>query len=38
MEARLADWVGRNTGTWNAAGLEAFAALLAASSARSTSR
>jgi glutamate carboxypeptidase len=29
MEARLADWVGRNTGTWNAAGLEAFAALLA---------
>ena len=30
MEARLADWVGRNTGTWNAAGLDAFAALLAA--------
>jgi glutamate carboxypeptidase len=30
MEARLADWVGRNTGTWNAEGLEAFAPLLAA--------
>src|SRR5262245_50872036 len=30
MEARLADWVGRNTGTWNTAGLEAFAELLAA--------
>ena len=30
MEARLADWVGRNTGTWNAAGLEAFAPLVAA--------
>jgi glutamate carboxypeptidase len=29
MEARLADWVDRNTGTWNTAGLEAFAALLA---------
>src|SRR5262245_57157398 len=29
MEARLASWVGRNTGTWNAAGLAAFAALLA---------
>lgn len=30
LEARLADWVDRNTGTWNAAGLEAFAAILAA--------
>jgi len=29
MEARLASWVGRNTGTWNAEGLAAFAALLA---------
>ncbi len=30
MEALLADWVGRNTGTFNTAGLEAFAPLLAA--------
>jgi len=29
MVERLADWVGRNTGTWNTAGLEAFAPLLA---------
>lgn len=29
MAARLGDWVERNTGTWNTAGLEAFAALLA---------
>ena len=29
MAARLGDWVARNTGTWNTAGLEAFAALLA---------
>jgi len=29
MVERLADWVERNTGTWNTAGLEAFAPLLA---------
>jgi len=29
MEALLADWVDRNTGTWNTAGLEAFAPLIA---------
>jgi glutamate carboxypeptidase len=29
MVELLADWVGRNTGTWNTAGLEAFAALVA---------
>jgi glutamate carboxypeptidase len=29
MEARLAGWVDRNTGTWNTAGLEAFAELMA---------
>jgi len=29
MEQLLADWVGRNTGSWNTAGLEAFAPLLA---------
>ncbi len=30
MEAQLADWVARNTGSWNTAGLEAFAPLVAA--------
>ena len=30
LEAQLADWVGRNTGSWNTAGLEAFAPLLGA--------
>jgi len=30
MEALLADWVGRNTGSWNVAGLEAFAPLVGA--------
>jgi glutamate carboxypeptidase len=30
LEARLADWVGRNTGSWNTAGLEAFAPLIGA--------
>jgi len=30
METTLADWVGRNTGTWNTAGLEAFAPLVSA--------
>ena len=29
LEAQLADWVGRNTGSWNTAGLEAFAPLVA---------
>ncbi|MBM4337288.1 MAG: M20 family metallopeptidase, partial [Deltaproteobacteria bacterium] len=29
METLLADWVDRNTGTWNTAGLEAFAPLVA---------
>ena len=29
MEKLLADWVDRNTGTWNTAGLEAFAPLVA---------
>ncbi|MGH7290829.1 MAG: M20/M25/M40 family metallo-hydrolase, partial [Myxococcota bacterium] len=29
MEKLLADWVDRNTGTWNIAGLEAFAPLIA---------
>jgi glutamate carboxypeptidase len=29
METTLADWVGRNTGTWNLEGLEAFAPLVA---------
>jgi glutamate carboxypeptidase len=29
MEELAADWVGRNTGTWNTAGLEAFAQLWA---------
>jgi len=29
MEKLLADWVDRNTGTWNTAGLEAFAAQIA---------
>ena len=39
MEKLLADWVDRNTGTWNTAGLEAFAPLLAAEPrARSASR
>ena len=31
MEKLLADWVDRNTGTWNTAGLEAFAPLVAES-------
>jgi len=30
LEAQLADWVGRNTGSWNTAGLEAFAPLVGA--------
>jgi len=30
LEAQLADWVGRNTGSWNTAGLEAFAPLIGA--------
>jgi len=30
METTLADWVGRNTGSWNTPGLEAFAPLVAA--------
>jgi len=30
MEKLLADWVDRNTGTWNTAGLDAFAPLVAA--------
>jgi len=34
MEATLADWVGRNTGTWNTPGLEAFAPLVGAELAR----
>ena len=29
METLLADWVDRNTGTWNTAGLEAFVLLSA---------
>jgi glutamate carboxypeptidase len=34
METTLADWVGRNTGTWNTPGLEAFAPLVAAELAK----
>jgi glutamate carboxypeptidase len=30
LEAQLADWVGRNTGSWNTAGLAAFAPLVGA--------
>jgi glutamate carboxypeptidase len=30
LEAQLADWVGRNTGSWNTAGLEAFAPIVGA--------
>jgi len=30
MATTLADWVGRNTGTWNTSGLEAFAPLVGA--------
>jgi glutamate carboxypeptidase len=30
LEAQLADWVGRNTGSWNTTGLEGFAPLVGA--------